>query len=392
MFQGVIINPVSHPLQMAEGLVYAVNFSKFFCKTQPNPIYEQRKSIFEAPKPQTYLPLNKHNDKNLNTKPTPMKAKLLASLAGSEQEQFKTSTLYTNVVAAHYNFLDSAIHYKKEYYTEVYLDTSIIVYNNAEPVLIMYSFSKDNTLSFFNEPTTIFSIDFENSDDETEAHNQLIKKIKEFAYEKNFTFIHFNENHFLTSNFFDKIIDEDEQFELFLNLAVSERILKSNIRKSYKSLINWGKRNFETVVMNSENADHSIFIKFRDFHRRVAGKITRSDTSWDMQYEAIVKNEAYLIMAYYNTVLSSATLITHGNKIAHYSVGVYDRELMADNFALAHNNLMHALCFAKKVGLKEFCLGSISKKSTDEKEKKIFYFKSGFTKTMRIKHSFTATF
>jgi hypothetical protein len=342
--------------------------------------------------PKSFLLTTKYYDVNPRPKQTTMKAKLLANLTESEQEHYKSSKLYTEVVAAHYDFFDTVIEYKKAYFTGPYTNTSIVVYNNAEPVLVLYSFSKDNTLTYFNDPVTIFSIDYENSDDEIVAHTTLITKLKDFAYTENFTSIIFNENTFLLSSLFGKITDTNKVFEIYLNLSISKEAIKSNIRKSYKSLVNWGERNFSTLLMTSENADYETFLTFKHFHRRVAGKITRNDESWDLQYEAIAKNEAYLILAYYNNELVSSTFVGHGKKTAYYSVGVYNRELMAEDLGLAHYNLMCAIYHAKSIGLQEFCFGYLSQKNTDDKESKIFHFKSGFSKLMRTKNSFTANF
>lgn len=322
-----------------------------------------------------------------------MKVRLLEACTPQELDNFYNSVLFKDHVSGTFDYLPLNIEYKKEYCSSnEYKNTSLIVFEGDEPIIALFAYSTGTTFSFFNEPVDIVSIAFEDRDQEARALSLLFNTLKEFAKKHHYTSILFHNNNHLLSAFFSKLTQTDLRFEAYLDLTESKEIIKSSVRKSYKSLINWSEKNLLTEVISCDTPDYEKFINFRDFHRHVSGRITRSDRSWNLQYESLLNNEAYLVLGYYNDKLASGTLVTHGKKIAYYCVGVYDRELMAADIGLAHNNLLRAIYHAKEIGLKEFNLGNLPLNNTDAKEANIFYFKTGFTKFMRTHTIFTATF
>lgn len=322
-----------------------------------------------------------------------MKARLLEAFTPQELDAFYNSIFFRSYVSGTYDYLPLNIKYKKEYCGDnEYKNTSIIVFEGDEPIVALFAYSAGTTISFFNEPVNIVSSVFDNRDKEAKALSLLFSSLKEFAAKNNYSTIIFNNNVHLLSVFFSKLTQTDLRFEAYLDLLESKEIIKAGVRKSYKSLINWSEKNIPTQVITHKNPNYEQFISFRDFHRHTSGRITRSDKSWELQYESLLNNEAYLVLGYYNNKLASGTLVTHGKKNAYYCVGVYDRELMAADIGLAHNNLLRAIYHAKDIGLEEFNLGNLPQTNTDAKEARIFYFKTGFTKLMRTHTIFTATF
>ena len=73
---------------------------------------------------------------------------------------------------------------------------------------------------------------------------------------------------------------------------------KTSIRKSYKSLVNWGMKNLEIKIMNSGSLNRENFLDFKKLHLQASGRQTRSDESWDRQYDAIQNNHAFAIFGY----------------------------------------------------------------------------------------------
>ncbi|KAB2914675.1 MAG: hypothetical protein F9K23_13175 [Bacteroidetes bacterium] len=323
-----------------------------------------------------------------------MKARLLEACTPQELDAFYNSTLFRDYISSTYDYLPLNIEYKKEYCGGEgdYKNTSVIIFEGDEPIVSLISYSIGTLFSFFNEPVTIISSVFENRDKEARALSLLFSTLKEIAKKNNYTSILFSNNTHLLSTFFSKLTQTDLRFEAYLDLTESKEIIKSSVRKSYKSLINWSEKNMITEVVSHDNPSYEKFMSFRDFHRHVSGRITRSDKTWELQYESLLNNQAYLMLGYYNNKLASGTLVTHGKKTAYYCVGVYDRELMAADVGLAHNNLLQTMYHAKDIGLKEFNLGNLPLNNTDAKEANIFYFKTGFTKFMRTHTIFTATF
>ena len=71
---------------------------------------------------------------------------------------------------------------------------------------------------------------------------------------------------------------------------------KTSIRKSFKSLVNWGMKNLEIKIMNSGSLNRENFLDFKKLHLQASGRQTRSDESWDRQYDAIQNNHAFAIL------------------------------------------------------------------------------------------------
>ena len=71
-----------------------------------------------------------------------------------------------------------------------------------------------------------------------------------------------------------------------------------NVRKSYKSLINWGRKNLETKVFDASNMDGSVMEEFENFHIAVAGRRTRSHQSWMLQSKAVKEGMGFVVMGY----------------------------------------------------------------------------------------------
>ena len=164
----------------------------------------------------------------------------------------------------------------------------------------------------------------------------------------------------------------------YINLQSPLPEIKKNVRKSYKSLINWGYSNFEFKIISAENPNKELFIEFMKFHRKVAGKITRGDSSWLIQNSMIEASEAFALIGFYQNNLIAASLVNYSDFEAYYAVGVYDRDLMAKGIPIGHGLLFKSIEIAKNFGVKKFILGDVSTINSI-KEENIAKFKSGFT-------------
>jgi hypothetical protein len=162
-----------------------------------------------------------------------------------------------------------------------------------------------------------------------------------------------------------------------VDLKLDVAALRAALRKSYKSLVNWGSRNLDMELIDQANAGRTPFLAFRDFHRAVSGRATRSDETWEIQFEMIRAGEAYAVLGRRDGRLVSASLIQHSSVQAYYGVGVYDRELMAQRVPVAHGTMFHAILHARQLGLSTFVLGDVGA-TGDEKADNIARFKRGF--------------
>ena len=312
-----------------------------------------------------------------------MKAKLLAGLNDCESTKYKQSELYQKYVLANYQYTDTCIDYYTDYFNYEHKNFSIVVFDETEtPVQVLYAFATLSVFSYFEQPVSIVEVLFNNSIDKNKSYRALLNKLNEVLVFNSFHRIKFYNNDYLCAEFYSKIVSSEPEYNCQIDLSLSEEVIKGNIRKSYKSLVNWGEKNISLSLIDKNNADNEKFLEFRDFHIFISGRKTRSDKSWDLQFESIKKNEAYLLLGYLSNKLVSGSLILHGKTKAYYGVGVYDRKLMDENIAVSHSNILSSIYHAKKIGLETINLGFIGAFSEENKEKNIFKFKSGFTPTI----------
>lgn len=145
------------------------------------------------------------------------------------------------------------------------------------------------------------------------------------------------------------------RFTQIINLLVPETQLRSQLRKSYKSLINWGTKNLQLRLLDHTNANAEAMEQFRLLHIEVAGRETRSKTSWDLQLEMIRQNEAFALLGDLEGQLVTAALFIHSPKYCFYGVSASKRELFEK--PLGHIVLWTAILQAKKIGCQFFETG-----------------------------------
>src|SRR5262249_30639813 len=70
----------------------------------------------------------------------------------------------------------------------------------------------------------------------------------------------------------------------WVDLAAGPGGWRGALRKSSRSLINWGRRHLSMRYVNKDTPDRSLFDRYRAFHAEVAGRATRSDQSWEVMH------------------------------------------------------------------------------------------------------------
>jgi hypothetical protein len=316
-----------------------------------------------------------------------MKAKLLSQLNPEELSKYEGSLLYKDYVMGPYQYTKYSLAFYDDYYLHEFINFSIVVFDELqEPFLVLYAYSKNPGYSHFGLPVSIIEVPSADTLKKNKAHKILIAKLQETIQVNGFEDFVFYHNDFLCAEYLSKITTSETEYNCYVDLSLPEEVIKTNIRKSYKSLVNWGEKNLRICLIDHANPDYKKFNEFKDFHFAVSGRKTRSDRSWDLQFESIKSKEAFLVLGYLNDQLVSGSLVLYGKKTAYYGVGVYDRELMAKNIAVGHYVVLYSIYHAKRIGLQSIKLGYMSNSSTDEKEKNIYKFKAGFSNTVRIKN------
>ncbi len=168
------------------------------------------------------------------------------------------------------------------------------------------------------------------------------------------------------------------QLNGWIDLAAGEAAHRRELRKSFRSLVNWGRSNMELRYVNAAAPDADAFATLQAFHHKVAGRATRSQASWDAMFAWVAGGGGELVLGYMpDGVLAAATLVVDGRADAYYATGVYDRERF--DKPMAHWPLWNAVERARARGLQRFDLGIIPLPgAASAKEEAIGYFKRGF--------------
>lgn len=150
---------------------------------------------------------------------------------------------------------------------------------------------------------------------------------------------------------------------------LKERI---RLRKSYKSLVNWGRDNLMVWAAQSD----AEFAAFREFHAQIAGRVTRSQASWERCFGEIRAGRGALILGFLDRKLVTGALFIDGAQIAVYWSAVSDRSL---DIPLGHYVVWHGIGRAAHRSMQWLELGEVPKEgAATPKEVSIGRFKTGF--------------
>ena len=167
-----------------------------------------------------------------------------------------------------------------------------------------------------------------------------------------------------------------------VHLEAPPEEIASNVRKSHRYGINWGKRNISLSYVNADNPDRKKFIEYQHFHRYIAGRVTRPQASWDIMFETIASGSGELSLGHDNSgSLVGAALVIDSDKVSQYASAVYDRTKF--DKPIGHWPVFDAILRAKERGKSLFDLGDIPAAGTaSNKELSIAIFKRGFVNSL----------
>jgi hypothetical protein len=163
-----------------------------------------------------------------------------------------------------------------------------------------------------------------------------------------------------------------------VDLSHSEQEIRADVRKSAKPQLNWGRRSLQLHHCNAANPDRGAFDRYRSLHAEVAGRVTRSEESWEVMFDAVREGTGELTLAYLEDEFVGGLLVIDGDRSCYYASGTYIRERF--DLPLAHWPLMDAILRARQRGLALFDVGLVpfTGEGTD-KELAIGHFKKAFT-------------
>ena len=281
------------------------------------------------------------------------------------------------------------------FYEEKYFSTSKNYSSNVsfllkEKDVVYFAFlgiiTKDNqnkkSLSFFDKPCFASNLNHL-SKNQKKIISQTISDIllgfegqfylHDFYFKNQLSYL----SEFLLLNFNSKL---EFVFKRNLNLEKDESVLKSNVRKSYKSLINWGIKELNIKILHYQNIEKHLVDKFKDLHFRVAQRQTRNDATWDCQYQTIKSGKSFMVAGFRDDEMITAGYFLISRSHCFYHSSASRRDLF--DKPLFHSILWTSISFAKKMRIKCFDLGQVyienQKSLYSAKQITIADFKSGF--------------
>lgn len=314
-----------------------------------------------------------------------MKIKFISELTEEEIFDFKHSEVYAQS-HADYRYCDIHFNYYKEYFGDAWIDLSLVAFDKKDFYICIYMLTNGKELSFFGSPLEIYCDNTLPIQNLNKAFVEIYTKIGNLKEEKGFQSIKFfEEPHFLLKYYDHEGFESHIVYENSIDLTKSEEEIFMCLRKSYKSLINWGKRNLELKIYDQTNMTDDIMCQFEDFHIQVSKRRTRSHESWMIQSKAIKEGKGYIVFCDYQGKLVSATLVLNGESECYYGVCVNDRDLMAQNLPIGHYGLYKSIIVAKEKGLQKFNFGDVTD-NADSKINAIVKYKRGFNNQLHSRN------
>ena len=310
-----------------------------------------------------------------------------------------------NYFAKEYNSTDclfnkSALNYFKEY--EIYhgwdvQDKSFCLFNGEEPYFLFMGAlmlrGNEKKYFLFSKPCLIL----ESSELNKKQRKNISSKMSELFLNNNYLF-------FVDTFYKSNLMPYSYDFLLTKNsflvktyctrkilIYQSEEKLWKDIRTSYKSLINWGIRELEISILTGNSISKDLIEEYRMLHFDVSGKESRSKETWNLQYEAIKEEEAFLVTGRKDGVLVSVGYFPMNKTHAFYGSS-------ASKFSEIQKPLFHALMwkailYCKKRNILYFETGpelnklENIKKKVDSKNLNIAQFKAGFGGKLFLKNT-----
>ena len=304
-------------------------------------------------------------------------------------------TLWQNFVERNnvsWRFLPARMEYEKAYCHKTLIqDRSFVIKKNDLPVAICPLFLEEQNNRYFFSSNLGYQVAPLVSSRSTEKQR---KKIERFCFEEidklakrkrvvkcmsqidpvagGYSYNVLTEYGYLDASLQTAVIDLGNKLE----------VLRSNLRKSYKSLINNGIDKFTIFVMDSGNHDYDVHEIYRKLHHKTSGRITRPIETFDMQFEDLKNDRAMLIALKDKDQFVAFSYFLHYRNCAYYGSAADDPDYES-KIPLEHCIIWTAIDYYKKRGVNFLEIGAQQFGTQffdhpSQKDLNICFFKRGF--------------
>ena len=263
--------------------------------------------------------------------------------------------------------------YKEFYHNTNFFNKSVFLTDNKKIYIPKTIDKKTKKYSFYGHPIEIFS-------------NNIISKLNYIKIKKYFDKLKSNKLFKFQIKNEQDLLKEKSQIveqiinEIYIDLSKSIDEIKSNFSSNLRNEINKNYSDTNFQIIDKKNYKKNEILEMMNLHKRIAGKVTRSEQSWKQNEKMIENDKGFLIKVTYKEKLVSYSFFFHNNFTCHYSSSVADRGYYKLIRNLHHRSLWLAINYAKKK-CSFLNIGSttiFSKSDLSDKEKNIEKFKSKF--------------
>jgi FemAB family protein len=157
--------------------------------------------------------------------------------------------------------------------------------------------------------------------------------------------------------------------ELFVDLGLTDCDLWGQIRKSYRSLIRQAEKQYQVLV--------GVNIRpLQKLHLADAGRVTRSEETWDLQQAAIEAGEAFCVYVEDGGEVVAGALFHASRDEAYYAVAAENPAMHGKPFG--HLIQWAAIRYMQERKLQWYHLGTRPYEGVSDKEMQIAHFKEGW--------------
>ena len=318
-----------------------------------------------------------------------LKVRNYVDLSLIEKEAFWSSEIGHTLMRS-YLFNRYSLNYYLEYGKKEWCNNTLIVYNEKTPLVLIPSIDRPEKLGFAGSSTQIFSVCDEYLS--MRCKNVLIKwlksqqngLIKEASVKA---------DNLLLELCFNQLDHCKNSYIASVNLKEPISHIFKSFSKGHRHSIKKAAQIFQTKIINNKSANEKLFVEFKELHLSASGRKTRSDKSWELQFEMILQDKAYLVTSHDSeNRLVSGSYIMLGADEAFYGVAASLKSVVESKTPSNHIALFHAIKFAKAKKVKKFVLGEIYNDYTDQKLQSISRFKKGFASIVDVINSTTFKF
>ena len=217
------------------------------------------------------------------------------------------------------------------YSQDLYKDLSFVLYNNNEPLSIIFypieETEDSRSVSIANEhcvaPLSLsekiekYAFGFMNeiAQEESIEKEMFCSDVLIQEYSNN-TFNYLKKYGFMDCSISDTLID----------LRQDENMMWSNLRKGHKSDIKTVKSRADTKIkiIDCDNQDQNLHELYRLSHIKCAGRETRSKATFDAQYKMLLEGNACLFVLYYKDAPISFNYFMYSQKTVEYGSASQD--------------------------------------------------------------------